>query len=189
MIRLARGPVVVREWREDDAEPLAVQANDARVARNLRDVFPHPYGLEDARRFLALARACLPPRLFAIEADGRVAGGIGFIPQTDVERIGAEVGYWLGPSYWGRGLATAALEALTGYAFAADPELRRLFALPFATNRASARVLEKAGYTLEGTLRQSAIKDGRVVDQWVYAILRDEWAARPSRLAPTVPRA
>jgi ribosomal-protein-alanine N-acetyltransferase len=175
VIRLACGPAVVREWREDDAEALALQANDPRVARNLRDAFPHPYGLEDAHSFIAVARSCVPPSLFAIETDGRIAGGIGFIPKTDVERVGAEVGYWLGPSHWGRGLCTAALEALTGHAFAASPELRRLFALPYVTNPASARVLEKAGYTREGTLRQSALKDGRVVDQWMYAIVRDEW--------------
>ena len=94
--------------------------------------------------------------------------------KTDVERIGAEVGYWLGRAFWGRGIATAALRLLTAHAFAADPELRRLWAVPFVTNVASARVLEKAGYTREGTLRQSAIKDGRVLDQFMYAILRDE---------------
>ncbi len=94
--------------------------------------------------------------------------------RTDVERIGAEVGYWLGRAFWNRGVATAALRLLTAHAFAADPELRRLWAVPFVTNIASARVLEKAGYTREGTLRQSAIKDGRVLDQWMYAILRTD---------------
>ncbi len=178
MIQLARGPAVVREWREDDADELAVQANDRRVWQHLRDAFPHPYGLEDARRFLAMARARVPPSSFAIVADGRIAGGIGYIQQTDVGRVGAEIGYWVAPSHWGRGLATAALEAVTAHTFGAHPELRRIWAVPFATNPASARVLEKAGYTCEGTLRQSALKDGRVVDQWIYAIVRDEWDAR-----------
>ena len=183
MIEIARDPAVVREWRADDAEQLCAQANDRRVWENLRDAFPHPYGPEDARRFLALAREGVPPRLFAIVADGRIAGGIGYVPHGDVERVGAEVGYWLAVSHWGRGLATAALQALTDHAFGTQPELRRLWAVPFAKNPASARVLQKAGYTLEGTLRQSAIKDGRVLDQWMYAIVRDEWEAR--RPAPS----
>jgi [ribosomal protein S5]-alanine N-acetyltransferase len=178
VIELARGPVVVREWRTQDAEELAVRANDRRVSENLRDAFPHPYGLEDARRFLEIARASVPATYFAIVAESRIAGGIGYTLHTDVERVGAEVGYWLAPAHWGRGLATAALQALTDHAFAAHPELRRLWAVPFATNAASARVLQKAGYTCEGTLRQSAVKDGRVLDQWVYAIVRDEWEAR-----------
>jgi ribosomal-protein-alanine N-acetyltransferase len=175
VIELARGPAVVREWREDDADQLAVQANDRRVWQNLRDAFPHPYGLEDARRFLAIALARVPPSFFAIVADGRIAGGIGYTLQTDVERVGAEIGYWVAPSHWGRGLATAALQAATDHAFGAHPELRRIWAVPYATNPASARVLQKAGYTCEGTLRQSAVKDGRVVDQWMYAIVRDQW--------------
>lgn len=177
MITLARGPAVVREWTGGDAAELCAQANDRRVSQNLRDAFPYPYGPEDAQRFLALAAARVPPSFFAIVADGRIAGGIGYVPGEDVERVGAEVGYWVAPSHWGRGLATAAVEAVTEHAFSVHPELHRLFAVPFASNAASARVLQKAGYTLEGTLRRSAIKDGRLLDQWMYAIVRDEWEA------------
>jgi RimJ/RimL family protein N-acetyltransferase len=179
VIRIALGPAVVREWRTEDAESVWPQANDRRVWIGLRDAFPHPYGIEDAHRFIALATAKSPPTFFAIEADGRVAGGVGFTLHTDVERVGAEVGYWLGHEFWGRGIATAAVCALTSHAFHAHPELRRLYAVPYASNPASARVLEKAGYRREGTLRQSAIKDGRVLDQWMYAILREEWEAGP----------
>ena len=140
----------------------------------LRDVFPHPYGLGDALGFIALAGRMDPRTYFAIEVDGELAGGIGYIRKTDVERIGAEVGYWLGravlgPRHRHRGAAAPDRARLRR-----DPELRRLWAVPFASNVASARVLEKAGYTREGTLRQSAIKDGRVLDQFMYAIVRDE---------------
>lgn len=176
-IRLPAGEAVVREWRHDDAPGLARQADDRRVWLGLRDAFPHPYGLEDGRAFVGMAGAMSPVSYFAIEVGGVVAGGIGYTPKTDVERISAEVGYWLGHAFWGRGLATAALLALTRHAFSAQPELRRLYALPFASNPASARVLEKAGYRLEARLRQSAIKDGRVLDQWMYAILREEMVA------------
>jgi RimJ/RimL family protein N-acetyltransferase len=173
LVRLVAGSTIVRGWEEADAEPVTLQANDRRVWRGLRDAFPHPYGIDDARRFIAKAREMSPQTFFAIEVAGRVAGGIGYTLHSDVERIGAEVGYWLGHEFWGQGIATAALRLLTAHAFQANPELRRLWAVPYATNAASARVLEKAGYTREGTLRRSAIKDGQILDQWMYAIVRE----------------
>jgi len=170
-MKMDRG-VVLRPWREDDAEALAQLANDRSIWLGLRDKFPHPYGIDDARSFIALAGTM--PGWFAVEVEGRLAGGIGVTPRTDVERVGAEVGYWIGASFRGQGVATSALRLLSAQAFRMNPELRRLFAVPYATNRASGRVLEKAGYRLEGTLRQSAIKDGKILDQWMYSLLRDE---------------
>jgi [ribosomal protein S5]-alanine N-acetyltransferase len=177
MIRLAALPAVVREWPDDDAAGLCLQANDRRVSINLRDAFPHPYGIEDAKRFIAMARRRSPATYFAIEDGGRIAGGIGYTLHNDVERVGAEVGYWLGYEFWGRGIGTAALCAVTRHAFRCHDELRRLYAVPFASNPASARVLQKAGYIYEGTLRQAVIKDGQILDQWVYAIVRGEGRA------------
>jgi [ribosomal protein S5]-alanine N-acetyltransferase len=173
-IELRDGDVVVREWRDADASALAPLADDREVWINLRDLFPHPYRISDARQFVARAQRLKPPTWFAIEAGGALAGGIGYAARTDVERIGAEIGYWLGRAFWGRGIMTSAVRLVTAYAFAADPALQRVFALPFASNAASARVLEKAGYLREGTLRRSVIKDGRVLDQWMYAAVRGE---------------
>jgi RimJ/RimL family protein N-acetyltransferase len=115
--------------------------------------------------------------MLSLAVAGRIAGGIGYTPGSDIERVGAEVGYWLGRAFRGRGIGTTALTLLTAHAFASHAELRRLWAVPFTRNIASARVLEKAGYRREGVLRQSAIKDGVVLDQWMYAILRDDGAA------------
>jgi len=173
-MELREGTIRVREWREADAPQLAVQANDRRIWLGLRDAFPHPYGIDDAHRFIGIALGMSPRTFFAIEVDGRIAGGIGYVLHGDVERIGAEVGYWLGHEYWGRGIATTAVNLLTRHAFAANSELRRLYAVPYAWNAASARVLEKAGYQREGILRQAVIKDGQVHDQVMYALLRDE---------------
>lgn len=178
MIRLQLGPVTVREWQTTDADGLVVQANDRRVWINMRDAFPHPYSIGDAHRFIRMAIEKSPPTYFAIESSGRVAGGIGYTLHTDVERASAEVGYWLGHEFWGHGIAAAALRLVTSHAFAVHEELRRLYAVPFACNPASARVLQKAGYRCEGTLRQSVIKDGRVLDQWMYAVLREGAADR-----------
>ncbi len=177
-MELRAGSTVVREWQNADAKSLAVQANDRRVWLGLRDAFPHPYGIEDARHFIAKAQQKSPQTYFAIEVTGKVAGGIGYTEHADVERISAEVGYWLGHEFWGHGVATAALCLVTEHAFRVNAGLRRLYAVPFSSNPASARVLAKAGYRYEGTLRQSAIKDGQVLDQWMYAVLRDELVGR-----------
>jgi RimJ/RimL family protein N-acetyltransferase len=167
--------VTLRTWRASDRDVLSALANDRRIAINLRDVFPCPYSVADADRFIAMAGGTEPQTHLAIEVAGGLAGGVGYTLHTDVERIAAEVGYWLGVAFWGRGIATHAVRQVTALAFSRHPELRRLYALPFASNAASARVLEKAGYRREAVLRQSAIKEGVVQDQWLYVLLRDEF--------------
>ena len=160
---------VLRRWRADDRASLAEHANDARIAANLRDRFPHPYTHADADAFIALATGMSPQTFFAIAVDDRAVGGIGYTLHGDIERVSAEVGYWLGVAYWGRGIVTAAVTALTAYAFARHPELQRVFAVPFVSSTASIRVLEKAGYTLEGRMRRSFLKHGVLFDQCLYA--------------------
>ena len=158
----------VRSWRATDLEPLVRYANNRNIWINLRDRFPYPYGHSDGRRFIRAARKMVPETFFAIAVGGEAVGGIGYVLQHDVERVSAEVGYWLGEPFWGRGITAEALTAVTRYAIE-QHQLTRLFAVPFAYNTASCRVLEKAGYVLEGRLRRSAIKDGQVVDQVQYA--------------------
>jgi [ribosomal protein S5]-alanine N-acetyltransferase len=160
----------IRSWRSGDLESLVKYANNRNIWINLRDRFPHPYTTRDGKAFLKLARRQQPETALAVAVHGEAAGGIGFQLQADVERVSAEIGYWLGEPFWGRGIATEALVALTEYAIAAHG-LTRVYALPFAWNVASCRVLEKAGYVLEGRLRRSAIKDGRVTDQLQYAFI------------------
>lgn len=171
-MRLECGPCAVRSWRADDLEPLLRHANNPKVARDLRDRFPHPYTRQDGEAWLAIALAMRPETAFVIEADGEMVGGIGVTLGADIERVSAEVGYWLGEAAWGRGIATAALAAFGGYAFEAFG-LTRLFAVAFVRNPASRRVLEKAGYRFVGVLRQSAIKHGEVIDQALYDLTRD----------------
>ena len=111
-----------------------------------------------------------PETTFAIAVDDEAVGSIGFVLRTDVERVSAEIGYWLAEPFWGRGITTEALIALTKYAIDTHG-LTRVYALPFAWNAASCRVLEKAGYVLEARLRRSAIKDGQITDQLQYAFI------------------
>ncbi|MGE3275787.1 MAG: GNAT family N-acetyltransferase [Vicinamibacterales bacterium] len=162
---------MVRPWTAADLEPLVRHANNPRVAIHLRDRFPHPYRRQDGQRFLTAVLRAARPTVWCIEVDGQAAGGIGIELRDDVERVSAEIGYWLGEACWGRGVTTAALVAVTDEAFRMF-DLRRLFAVPFAENAASVRVLEKAGYVLEGHMRQSAVKDGRLLDQLMYAKYR-----------------
>jgi RimJ/RimL family protein N-acetyltransferase len=162
----------IRSFRDSDVDDLAVAANSRAVWRNLRDRFPHPYTRLDAEAWLAHAAAARPETHFAVAVDDRVAGGIGFDLGSDVHRRSAEIGYWIAEPHWGRGLATASLRALSTWAME-NFDLVRLQAGVFAWNPASARVLEKAGYTLEGRLRLSVTKDGQTIDQLLYALLRE----------------
>ena len=170
-MELAGTRSVVRTWRRGDAASLVRHANNVNIAKHLRDRFPHPYTERDARTFLRMVSLADDRAInLAIDVDGMAVGAIGLTRGSDVERFSAEIGYWLAEPYWGRGIVTEALAALTRYAIE-QHQLTRVFAVPFAYNAASCRVLEKAGYVLEARLRRSAIKDGNVVDQCQYAFI------------------
>jgi RimJ/RimL family protein N-acetyltransferase len=162
---------IVRSFHIDDAVSIARLANNRKIWINLRDAFPHPYTINDAISFIGMVKSQKPETVFTIEVDSEACGAIGFHPGKDVERISAEIGYWLAEPLWGRGIMTEVLDAVTGYAME-NFALERIFALPYAWNSASFRVLEKCGYQLEGRMRRSAIKDGKVVDQLLYAYIR-----------------
>ncbi|HVP60607.1 MAG TPA: GNAT family protein [Myxococcaceae bacterium] len=162
----------LRPFRAEDATSLARLANDVTVWRNLRDAFPSPYSLEHAITFLAHTERQPPGCHMAIAIEGQAVGSIGLKLGSDVERISAELGYWLGAPYRGRGVMSEAIRAFTEDSFERF-SLIRIFALPFAYNTASCRALEKAGFTLEATLRRSAIKDGQITDQRLYSRLSE----------------
>jgi RimJ/RimL family protein N-acetyltransferase len=163
----------VRSWRTDDVDALVKYANNHKIWLNLRDAFPHPYTKHDAREFIRGVRQRVPETIFAIAVNAEAIGSIGFVLHPDVERVSAEIGYWLAEPFWGRGIAAEALAAVTKYAIDTH-QLTRVYALPFAWNGASCRVLEKAGYVLEARLRRSAIKNGQVTDQLQYAFIAPE---------------
>jgi len=158
----------IREWRADDAADLARHANDTGVAANLRDAFPNPYTVDEANIFLARVINDQPMINFCLDIGGRAAGGIGLRLGSDIHRRTAEFGYWLGRAYWNRGIMSEAVGAFSDAAFEAF-DLRRLYAEPFANNRASARVLEKAGFILEGRLKNNVMKAGQLLDSLIYA--------------------
>lgn len=169
------GLCVLRRWESSDKTSLIRHANNRKVSRNLRDRFPYPYTDADAHAnaFLAAATAPNSPDfVYAIVIRGEAVGGIGLHPRKDVERHSAEIGYWLGEDFWGRGIATAAVRKLSKQILR-EPDIYRIFATVFASNPASARVLEKAGFVREGLMSRAVLKDGVLIDAALYAITRD----------------
>ncbi|QDA60023.1 GNAT family N-acetyltransferase [Hymenobacter jejuensis] len=161
----------LRPWCAADATVLAEQANDRGVWQNLRDVFPHPYSVGDAEWYINFVSDVHSRDVhLAFEVDGEAAGSISIMFKSDVHYRSAEIGYWLGRRYWGRGIGTAAVQVLSDYVFR-HFDICRLYATVFAHNAASARVLEKAGYELEGCLRKSMTKDGETFDGLLYALV------------------
>ena len=169
-MRIVIGEWLIRAYEAGDVDALVKYANNRNVSIHLRDRFPYPYTRRDARAWIE--RALDTETHFAVASPQELIGGIGFQPQEDVYRRSAEIGYWIAEPYWGRGIATRALVAVTAYAFA-HFDLVRLYACVFAGNAASERVLEKAGYVCEGNLRRCVFKDDRLLDQKIYAILTD----------------
>jgi len=166
------GQYVIRDWRIDDAPSIARYANNRKIWMNLRDAFPHPYRLHDAESFISSTLQADPITVYAIASRSEAIGSIGLILGKDVHRFTAEIGYWLAEPFWGKGITTEAVKSLTAFAIH-DLKMQRVFAEPFTTNPASARVLEKAGYLREGVLRSGAFKDGKVLDLFLYSYVAD----------------
>lgn len=164
------GEYIIRDWQMEDAPSIAKYANNRKIWLNLRDAFPYPYKIQDAESFILSAIKADPTTIFAIATKSEAIGSIGLMPGKDVHRFTAEMGYWLAEPYWGKGIMSQAIKSLTDYAIN-DLKMHRIFAEPFSTNPASARVLEKAGFIFEGVLRSSVFKDDKVLDQHLYSII------------------
>ncbi len=165
--------VLLRPWRAGDETALVEIADDRKIWRNLTNRFPHPYTLGDAVGWIKTAKDRPEDALqFAIVVQGEIVGGIGFTRLEDLRTRTAEIGYWVGEPYWGRGIATEALILVSQAAFDGF-DFARLQAGVLEWNRASCRVLEKAGYELEARLRRQGYKDGEICDMWMYALLRN----------------
>ena len=163
-----------RTWRSTDVDALVRHANNRNIWRNLKDRFPHPYTAADAEDWIGMNHMLIgPPVNFAIDVDGEAVGGVGLELLDDVHERTANVGYWVAEPFWGRGLGTSAATFIADYAFRTFP-LERVQAMVFDWNPASARVLEKAGFTLEGRLRRAVAKDDRIADLLMYGRLRQE---------------
>lgn len=159
---------ILRPWQITDLQSLVQYANNPRIAQNMMNGFPHPYTTESGEAFIAMAMRSTPANIMAIEVEGAAAGGIGLHPQSDIYCKNAELGYWLGEPFWGKGIITNAIAQMVAYGFQ-QFDITRIYARPFGTNGASQRALEKAGFKLEARLQKTIFKGGVYQDELIYA--------------------
>ena len=165
----------IRKWKLTDAKDLAVALSNKKVQDNLRDGLPYPYSEQDGIDFISSMLSANEDETFAfaITLDDKVIGSIGVFRQQNIHRQTAEIGYYIAEEYWGKGIMTDAVKQICEYVFK-NSDILRIYAEPFAYNTGSCRVLEKAGFQYEGTLRNNAVKNGKVIDMKMYSLLREE---------------
>jgi ribosomal-protein-alanine N-acetyltransferase len=166
-MRIITPSSILRDWTMDDADSLVKHADNPRIAERMRDLFPSPYTLDDAKRFIALATEPGPNLFLAIEIGGEAVGGIGIHPLDDVRRRSADIGYWLSESFWGQGIVTDAVSSLVPVAFERY-DIVRLQAGIFSNNPGSMRVLEKCGFIREAVHKHAIWKNGNLVHEVMY---------------------
>ena len=166
----------IRKWELSDAKDLAAALSNKKVQSNLRDGLPYPYTEQDGKDFISAILSADENESFsfAITVDNMVIGSIGIFRQDNIHRQTAELGYYIAEEYWGKGIMTEAVRQICEYVFT-ESNIIRIYAEPFAYNTASCRVLEKAGFQYEGTLRSNAVKNGKVIDMKMYSLLKEEY--------------
>ena len=171
ILDLKNQEIELRELRTADSDQIARLINNKNVWDNLKDYVPFPYSKEDALSFIQFCLNQKPLQHFGIYHSGKVCGVISIVPQSDVHRLSGELGYWIGESFWNKGIATQAVSMISEYAFE-KLGLNRIYAKVFDPNVASMKVLEKCGYLLEGISKNAVIKNNRVLDEHRYALLK-----------------
>ena len=165
----------IRKWKLTDAKDIAVALSNKKIQDNLRDGLPYPYSEQDGIDFISSMLSANEDETFAfaITLDDKAIGSIGAFRQQNIHRQTAEMGYYIAEEYWGKGIMTDAVKQICEYVFR-NSDILRIYAEPFAYNTGSCRVLEKAGFQYEGTLRNNAVKNGKVLDMKLYSLLREE---------------
>lgn len=171
MIITSNERFILRTWEKRDAESLAGQLNNKKIWNNCRDALPFPYAIENAIAIIDTIGGKEGIHDFCIEVDGKAVGNIGFMPEADVQRFNAEVGYLIGEKYWNQGIVSSALQKAIEFYFANTPIIR-VFAFVFEHNIASMRVLEKCGFTKIGVMRKSIFKNDKFCDAHYYEKLK-----------------
>jgi [ribosomal protein S5]-alanine N-acetyltransferase len=164
------GDIILRSWKKEDAQQLAAIGNNRNVWLNLRDRFPHPYTVMDAMQWIQLHTDEQPVQHFCISYDEKVAGSIGVVLKDDVYRESIEIGYFIGEPFWGKGIATKAVAKMLEY-IEHNFAVSRIYAEVFEHNKPSMNVLRKNGFYLEGIRKKAVIKDGVVMDDYVWVKL------------------
>lgn len=169
-MELTDNQLKLRAFRDSDSKRLAELCNNKKIWDNLRDYMPFPYTEDNANDFIKYCQGENPQYTFAIEYNGEFVGTIGLVRQTDIYKLTAEIGYWIGEPYWGMGIATKAVQLITEYGFN-ELGLVRIYTGVFAFNKASQRVLEKVGFKLECIFEKSVYKNDRIYDEYRYGLI------------------
>jgi RimJ/RimL family protein N-acetyltransferase len=164
----------IRSWRVEDASDLAEALNNKKIQDNLRDGLPYPYTAEDAKAYILAMLDADKDKVyaFAITIDDKAVGSIGVFRKDNIHSKTAEMGYYIAEEYWGQGIGTSAVKQVCKHIFE-NTDMIRIFAEPFSYNIGSCRILEKAGFMYEGTMRKNAVKNGAVLDMKLYSIIRE----------------
>ena len=162
----------IRPWRPEDAPAIVEALNDPGVRDNLRDGLPWPYTEADALEYIA-AMQDEGAYAFAITEDDAAVGSIKLSRQGNIHSRTAELGYYVVRRRWGKGIGSEALRLACRFAFE-QTDLVRIYAEPFVENAASRRAIEKNGFALEGIMRKNAVKNGRVRDMCMYALVKED---------------
>jgi RimJ/RimL family protein N-acetyltransferase len=169
-----KGNIALVRWNEDHFHNLYPIANNPNIAKNLRDTFPNPYTIHDARHWIEHNIKFNPPQNFAIEYHDQLVGSVGGEIGKDELRTNLEIGFWVAEAFWGKGIATEAVQIYTEYILDRFPEIKRIYSQVYDFNTTSMKVLENAGYVAEAILKDAYIKDGKVGDLFQYVIVRSE---------------
>ncbi|MGZ5191106.1 MAG: GNAT family N-acetyltransferase, partial [Flavisolibacter sp.] len=172
------GTFILRPLIETDKDSLVKYGNNRSIWRNMRNIFPHPYKINDAEKMIE--RFGQSTTVFCIEYDQECIGVIGCFPQTDVYSKSAELGYWLAVPFWSKGIMRIAVQKICEYIFR-DFDIVRIYANVYQWNPASMKVLENAGFQFEGISRKSVFKDGELIDEYRYALISSEQEAGSNR--------
>lgn len=164
--------IIIRYFQENDIPHIANFANNKKISDNLRDAFPNPYSLDDAKSFFNRVKNQNPITFFAIEYNGNYVGNIGLSIGEDVYKKSAEIGYFIAEPYWNKGIASKAIKLLVNYGFN-TLNLLRIHACIFEYNTASMKVLEKCGFSQEGIAHKAIYKNHKVYNEVRYAIINN----------------
>ncbi len=166
----------LRPFFDSDKKRLAGLCNNINIWKNLRNAFPHPYQEKDALTFIQACHRQNPQTDFAVLYKGELSGCIGLVPQSDIFRLNAELGYWIGEPFWGLGIASRAVELIVKYGFD-TLKLVRIFSSVFEPNKASQKVLEKNGFQLECIAEKSIYKDGQLLNEYRYVKINKNYTS------------
>lgn len=171
MIKLEAGASELRPLQPEDAESIARYANNRNIWKNVRDYFPYPYQLSDAISFITSEGNKNPPNNLGIIYNQECIGVIGYYRLQDVYHLTADFGYWLAEPFWGQGIMSAVVPVMIEYIFSGS-DIVRLQSSVFSYNRPSMKVLEKNGFALDCIAWKAVFKDGMLIDEYRYSLLK-----------------